>query len=148
MLKLNTTYNLENNIEKLDKDTIGSAMVDKLLKGFGVYTHYIESRNLTEGLEAVVRFYIWSHDALVKKLDSLFNEYHKINEFLLESEYYKTLSEENQKKMVSDFNSVYFSIKFLITDIYDVYEVIRKKIEEEKKQKKITEDFINALEKL
>ena len=148
MLKLKTTYNLENNIEKLDKTTIGSAIVDKLLKGFGVYTHYVESRNLVEGLEAVVRFYIWSEEGLVKKLDLLFNEYHKINEFLLESDYYKTLSEENQKKLASDFNSVYFSIKFLLQDIFGLYKVIREEMEEEKKKKEITDKFLSDLEKL
>ena len=148
MLNLKTTYNLEQNLKNMDETTIGSAMVDKLLKGFGVYTHYIESRNLLEGLEAVVRFYIWSEDSLVKKLDLLFDNYRKINEFLLESQYYKTLSKENREKITSNFNSLYFSIKFLLPDVYNIYKVIREKIEEEEKQKKIVDNFLNDLESL
>lgn len=148
MLKLETTYNLENNIENLDKTTIGSAMVNKLLKGFNIRRHYIESRNLLEGLESIVRFYIWNQEDLVKKLDVLFSEYKKINDFLMESQYYKTLPEEKQEKIIGDFNNLYFSIKFILQDIYSIYKNIREKEEEEKKQKKITEDFINALEQL
>lgn len=141
MLKLKTTYNLESNIEKIDRTTEGSAILNKLLKEFGVYTHYIESRNIVEGLEAVVRFYIWSEDSLVKKLDLLFDTYRKINDFLMESQYYESLPEEDKKKLVDAFSSIYFSLKFILQDIYQIYKVIREKMEEEKRQKQITDKF-------
>ena len=144
MLKLKTTYNLEQNINKMDRTTEGSAILNKFLKGFGVYTHYIESRNLIEGLEAVVRFYIWSEEGLVKKLDLLFDNYRKINEFLLGSQ----LPEEDKKKLVDDFNCIYFSLKFILTDIYNIYKNIREKDEEEKQRKQITDKFLSELEKL
>lgn len=144
MLSLNTTYNLENNLEKMDRTAEGSAILEKLLKKFGMYTHYIDSRNVVEGLEAVVRFYIWSEEGLVKKLDLLFDNYKKINDFLLGSQ----LPEEDKKKLVDNFNSTYFSLKFILTDIYNIYKNIREKEEEEKKKKEITEKFLSDLEKL
>ena len=148
MLKLETTYNLEQNLKNMDETTIGSAMINKLLKGFNIRTHYVESRNILEGLESIVRFYVWNQEDLVKKLDTLFDMYRKINDFLLESQYYQNLPKENREKLIGDFNSLYFSLKFLLQDIFGLYKVIREKEEEEKKQKKITEDFINALEQL
>jgi len=148
MLKLETTYNLEQNMKAMDGTIEGSAMVNKLLKGFGMRTNYVEFRNIIEGLEAIVRFYIWNDDDLVKKLDLLFSEYKKINDFIMKSEYYKILPEEKQEKVVGDFNNLYFSIKFLLQDIFNIYQNIRKKIEEEEKQKKITEKFLSELESL
>lgn len=148
MLKLETTYNLEQNLKNMDRTVEGSAILNKFLKGFNIRTHYIESRNLIEGLESIVRFYIWNQENLVKKLDLLFDEYRKINEFVLGSEYYKKLPEKNQEQLVGDFNNVYFSLKFILTDIFNIYQIIRRKEEEEKAKRKITEEFLNALEKL
>ena len=148
MLKLETTYNLEQNMKAMDGTIEGSAMVNKLLKGFNIRTHYIESRDLLEGLESIVRFYIWNQEDLVKKLDLLFSEYKKINDFLMESQYYKSLPEEKQEKLVGDFNNLYFSIKFILTDIFNVYQNFRKKEEEIKKQKQITDKFLSDLESL
>ena len=148
MLKLETSYNLEQNMKAMDGTIEGSAMVNKLLKGFNIRTHYIESRDLLEGLESIVRFYIWNQEDLVKKLDLLFSEYKKINDFLMESQYYKSLPEEKQEKLVGDFNNLYFSIKFILTDIFNVYQNFRKKEEEIKKQKQITDKFLSELESL
>lgn len=148
MLKLETTYNIENNVKNMDGTIESSAILTKLLKEFGIYTNYIDSRNVVEGLEAMVRFYIWNQEDLVKKLDLLFDTYKKINDFLLESHYYKSLSKETQEKLIGDFNDIYFSIKFLLPDIYNVYKVIREKMEEEKKKKQILDNFLNDLEKL
>lgn len=148
MLKLETTYNFRNNVNDMDRTGIGSAIVNKLLKGIGMYTHYIDSRNIVEGLETIVRYYIWSEDDLKTKSDLALSEYTKIRDFLINSEFYKVLSESDKVALLRQFEDVYDSIKFLLPDIYNEYRVIREKEEEEKKQQQIVDNFLNDLDKL
>ena len=148
MLKLETTYNLENNIEVMDRTVEGSVILTKLLKEFGMYNYYIESRNILEGLEAYVNFYIWNEEDLTKKLDKLFSEYDKIYNFIKESEYYKDIPEERQTDMLHEFTLVYTSIKFLLPDIYNIYKTMRENMEEEKKKEQILDNFLNDLKNL
>lgn len=148
MLKLETTYNLENNIEVMDRTVEGSVILTKLLKEFGMYNYYIESRNILEGLEAYVNFYIWNEEDLTKKLDKLFSEYDKIYNFIKESEYYKDIPEERQTDMLHEFTLVYTSIKFLLPDIYNIYKTMRENMEEEKKKEQILDNFLKDLKNL
>ena len=148
MLKLETTYNLMNNIEIMDRTIEGSAILNKFLKGFGMYNHYIESRKIQDGLEAYVNFYIWNEEDLTKKLDKLFGEYDKIYNFIKESEYYKDIPEERQTDMLHEFTLVYTSIKFLLPDIFNKYKVIRENMEEEKKKEQILDNFLKDLKNL
>lgn len=148
MLKLNTTYNFRNNINEMDRTIENSAIVNKLLKGIGMYTHHIESRNVVEGLETIVKYYIWSEDDLKNKLDLVLEQYTKIRDFLINSEYYKTLNESTRIDILRQFKDVYDSIKFLLPDMYNEYRVIREKEEEEKKQQQIVDNFLHDLDKL
>lgn len=148
MLKLETTYNLMNNIEIMDRTIEGSIILTKILKEFGMYTYYIESRNILEGLEAYVNFYIWNEEDLSKKLDLLYTEYEKIYNFIKESEYYKNIPEERQTDMLHEFTLVYTSIKFLLPDMYNIYKTMRENMEEEKKKEQILDNFLKDLKNL
>ena len=148
MLKLETTYNLEENVNNMDRTIEGTAILDKLLENFGVYTHYIERRKIQEGLEAMVHFNIWNEQDLVDKLDKLFSEYDKIYNFIKNSDYYKTIPETRKKSMLDEFNLVYVSIKFLLPDMFNMISELRRKQEEENKEKQIVENFLNDLKKL
>lgn len=148
MLKLETTYNLMNNINEMDKTVEGSAILNKLLKGFGMYINYIEPRKIQDGLEAYVNFYIWNEEDLVKKLDVLHTEYEKIYNFIKESDYYRSIPEERQVDMLHEFTLVYTSIKFLLPDIFNMYQELRKKEEEEKKKEQILDNFLKDLKNL